>query len=185
MDPLLSPYLEGEMLTITLPKAAVERGKRYYQFALIGRLDFGKISIVRARIIVAEIRKPRGDWKLIPLGNGFFKLKLDSRDDYIRIWSQLWKVGDHCVCFTKWTPNFDPEKQKSSNMLFWVRFLMLPLQYWDYKLIIAMGKVLGTPIGVDKRTMEREYGYFINVLVDVDVSNPVPMSFNVREEGGK
>lgn len=62
---------------------------------------------------------------------------------------------------------------------------MKPQQYWDYELPRTMGKVFGTPIGIDKRNMERVYSYFVNVLVDIDVSKPVPLSFNVREEGGK
>lgn len=94
VEALHSPLMEGEMLTITLPKAAVERGKLFCQFSLIGRLDFGKVLIVRARTITAKIWKPTGEWKLILLGNGYFMLKLDSRDDYICIWSQYWRVGD-------------------------------------------------------------------------------------------
>lgn len=46
------PVLNREIPSITLPKAAVDRGKQYCLFALIGRLDFRKISIVRERKIV-------------------------------------------------------------------------------------------------------------------------------------
>lgn len=50
---------------------------------------------------------------------------------------------------------------------------------------MTLGKGLGTPIGVDQRTINREHGYFANVLVDIDLAKPVPDRINSKEEGGK
>ncbi|KAL5723537.1 hypothetical protein ACHQM5_006925 [Ranunculus cassubicifolius] len=90
---LPDPIMVGNVPTITLPKVVVERGRRYCEFALIGRLDFKKVSLNRVRVIAADVWKPTKEWKVIPLGKGFFMLRLESKDDYVRIWSQAWKVG--------------------------------------------------------------------------------------------
>lgn len=50
---------------------------------------------------------------------------------------------------------------------------------------MTLGKGLGNPIGVDQRTISREYGYFTNVLIDIDLAKPVPDRITVKEEGGK
>lgn len=184
VEALPSPVLVGDVPMVTLPKKAVERGKEYCRFSLIGRLDFRKISILRARTLAEQLWSPTGDWKLIPLGNGFFMLKLNSQDEFIKIWSQSWNFGNQVVRFSKWSDDFDPDKQRSSSAVLWVRFPKLKQQYWDYELLMVLGKGLGTPIGVDQRTINREYGYFANVLVDIDLSKPVPSMVKVREEGG-
>lgn len=185
VEALPSPVMNGDVPTVTLGREALERGRNFCRFSLIGRLDFGKMSIVRARALAAELWAPAGDWKLIPLGNGFFMLRLVSRDDFIRIWAQPWKFGNQTVRFIRWTPEFDTDKQKSANALTWVRFPKLKQQYWDYELLMTLGKGLGTPIGVDQRTIDREYGYFANVLVEIDLSKPIPEGINVKEEDGK
>lgn len=185
VDELPSPIFISDVPTVTLGKKALERGKLYCQFSLIGRLDFGKMSILRARSVAAQLWAPVGEWKMIPLGNGFFMLRLESKDDFIRIWPQTWRLGNQLIRFIRCTPDFGPDKHKSANALLWVRFPKLKQQYWDYELLMTLGKGLGTPIGVDQRTISREYGYFANVLVDIDLSKPVRDGINVKEEGGR
>lgn len=49
---------------------------------------------------------------------------------------------------------------------------------------MTLGKGLGTPIGLDQRMIDRKYGYFANVLVDIDLAKPVPDRIIVKEEAG-
>ncbi|KAL5730189.1 hypothetical protein ACHQM5_003041 [Ranunculus cassubicifolius] len=110
--------------------------------------------------------------------------RLHSREDFVRIWSQVWKIGEQVLHFTKWTQDFDTDKQRTTNALVWVQFPKLGQKYWDYEGLMMIGKGLGTPVGVDQRTIDRDYGYFANVLVDIDISKPVPSVVNVQEEDG-
>lgn len=128
VDSLPSPAMNGEVPTVCFPQKALEIGKDFCKFALIGRLDFMKISILRARTIAQQTWSPSGEWKMIPLGNGFFMLKLNSQYECIKIWSQAWKFDNQVVRFTKLTP----DSQKSSKFLLWVRFPKLKQQFWDY-----------------------------------------------------
>ncbi|KAL5717081.1 hypothetical protein ACHQM5_010154 [Ranunculus cassubicifolius] len=109
--------MSGEVPVITLPKAAVKRGRDYCQFSLIGRLDFKKISIVRLTNMARETWRPSGEWKVILLGRVYFMLRLHSQDDCVRIWSQPWKIGQQLLRFTKWLAEFDPDKERSKNTL--------------------------------------------------------------------
>lgn len=131
VESLPEPVMEGAMPTVFLKKKALNRGRKFCEFALIGRIDFGRVSVARVREFATKIWAPFGDWRLIPLGNGYFMLKLESKDDMVRIWSQVWRVENQIIGFNKWSPDFDPGKQRSTNMLLWVRFPFLQQQYWD------------------------------------------------------
>lgn len=114
---LLSPMWNGVMPTVTLVKKAIEEGREFHRFALIGRLDSSKISILGASSLAAETLKPTGDWKMIPLGYGFFMLQLVSSDDLVQIWSQNWKLCNQWVHFICWSLEFYRNKQKRANAL--------------------------------------------------------------------
>lgn len=42
---------------------------------------------------------------------------------------------------------------------------------------------MGKALGVDQRTTNREYEYFANVPVDIDLAKPVLVKITVEEEG--
>ncbi|KAF6135385.1 hypothetical protein GIB67_027259 [Kingdonia uniflora] len=79
--------------------------------------------------------------------------------------------------WNSWSPNFNLDNQKSSNALMWVRFQGLSLEYWDVQILISMGLALATPVQVDNATKNQAYqdfGLFARVLVDIDISQPIP-----------
>ncbi|KAF9602151.1 hypothetical protein IFM89_025318 [Coptis chinensis] len=182
---LPTPEMKVGMPSIKLPKRALHRRLQYCKFCLVGRLDFHKIKIDEVRRIATEKWKPRGDWKLIPLGKGFFMIRLVSEEDLRLIWGgEPWKFGDQTLRLTKWTPDFNPEAQSASNALIWEKFPKLSQQYWDYERLMAMGKALGAPVGVDRHTIDRDFGFFVSVLVEIDLSKPIPPQIWVEEEDG-
>ncbi|KAF9617739.1 hypothetical protein IFM89_038281 [Coptis chinensis] len=71
LDSLPVPEMKGNMPMIKLPKQALERGKLYRKYSLVGRLDFEKLNVEEVGRIALETWKPKGDWKIIPLGKGF------------------------------------------------------------------------------------------------------------------
>ncbi|KAL5725464.1 hypothetical protein ACHQM5_008605 [Ranunculus cassubicifolius] len=184
VDALPNPVMEGDSVTITLPREVVNRGIKFCEFALIGRLDFHRITLQRARILTTQYIKPQGDWAITPLGKGYFMFRLSNKEEFVRIWAQSWKFDNQNLRFTQWTPDFDPDKQRSSSTVLWVQFPKLKQQYWDYECLMRIGKGVGKPIGVDQRTIKREIGFYANVLIEIDLSKPVPKSVTVREEDG-
>lgn len=94
-------------------------------------------------------------------------------------------MGNQLIKFFKWTLEFGLNNQKTTNALLWVRFPKLGQHYWDYKLSMTLGKGLGTPVGVYQRIISREYGYFANMLVDIDLSKLVSVGIIVKEEERK
>ncbi|KAF9601521.1 hypothetical protein IFM89_020316 [Coptis chinensis] len=61
-----------------------------------------------------------------------------------------WRFGDQILHLSKWTLDFDPAIQCSSTAFAWIKFPKLGQQYWDYEILMSMGRALGSPVGVDK-----------------------------------
>ncbi|KAF6134864.1 hypothetical protein GIB67_002265 [Kingdonia uniflora] len=73
-----------------------------------------------------------------------------------------------------WNPFFLVDRHYNSNALIWCKFHRLPIEMWSKKIIMLLGKTLGTPIQLDHSTRNQDYGYHANVLVDIDLSKPIP-----------
>lgn len=84
------------------------------RFSLIGRLDFQKNSLEVAGKSLKSQWRLKGDYQLIPLGKGFFVIKLENAEDKTHVWSGFWEVETQSAKLRNWEPNFKPANQKSS-----------------------------------------------------------------------
>ncbi|KAF9611220.1 hypothetical protein IFM89_027770 [Coptis chinensis] len=50
---------------------------------------------------------------------------------------------------------------------------------------MSIARGLGNPVGVDKHTLSREYGYFAQVLVEIDLASPIPKKICEEEDADK
>ncbi|KAF5187815.1 hypothetical protein FRX31_022601 [Thalictrum thalictroides] len=74
-------------------------------------------------------------------------VRFSKEEDLMRIWTGgSWKFGDQLLKLIKWTPDFDPEVQRITKALAWVRFPKLGQQYWEYECIMSIAKAVGCPI---------------------------------------
>ncbi|XP_026399266.1 uncharacterized protein LOC113295131 [Papaver somniferum] len=96
--------------------------------------------------------KLTGDCLLIPLGKGFFTIKLSNEVDKNYINNSTWDVEDQVLKTRNWIPNFRPENQRTSHALIWVSL----------------------PVKVDDDTIKYANGYAAKVLVEIDPAKPVP-----------
>ncbi|KAF6175072.1 hypothetical protein GIB67_038985 [Kingdonia uniflora] len=128
------------------------------KISLIGRLDLQKVKFKAAQEYARTQWKLLGKCKLIPLGKGFFIIKLDNESDKIHIWGQgPWMVE---------------------------KILMrLPSELWSHKIVMSLGKTLGAPIHLDRSTINHDYGYHASVLVDIDLSTSIPNHVFIEAEG--
>ncbi|XP_026452880.1 uncharacterized protein LOC113353522 [Papaver somniferum] len=118
--------------------------------------------------------KLTGDCHLIPLGKGFFIIKLSNEVDQNYIRNYRWDVQDHVLRTRNWIPNFRPENQRTSHALVWVSLLGLSLEYWDEKTLFTICDAIGNPVKVDDTTLKYSSGYAAKVLVEVNLANPIP-----------
>ncbi|XP_026384338.1 uncharacterized protein LOC113279910 [Papaver somniferum] len=115
----------------------------------------------------------------------FFVIMLSNSDDNEKISASNWFINHRALKLIDWYPGFNSEKQKTSHAAVWVRFPGLPMKLWTEKSILSMGKILGTRIVVDQRTLSLEYGHFASVLVDIDFAKHIPKCIALTAGGRK
>ncbi|XP_026411040.1 uncharacterized protein LOC113306302 [Papaver somniferum] len=160
--------------SIELPDDLFEESLNPWRFSLIGRLNLRQIKFIDATIILCQQWKLVGNCKLIPLGRGFFTIKMDNEVDRQYIKESKWEVLNQVLQIKKWISNFRPESQKTSKAMVWVRLSGLGLEFWSEKILFKICKEIGTPIKLDEATTKCEVGYYANVLVEIDFANTVP-----------
>ncbi|KAL6179500.1 hypothetical protein ACLB2K_051015 [Fragaria x ananassa] len=85
----------------------------------------------------------------------------------------------------QWTPNFSPASQKNTNAQVWVNLWDLGLEFWEPHTLFEIAHGIGVPVKIDQNTLERKFGLFARVLVDIDLSYDPPRELVVRRNNGE
>ncbi|XP_026433633.1 uncharacterized protein LOC113331062 [Papaver somniferum] len=170
--------------SIELPDDFLDECLDLWKFSLIRRLDLQKIKFIDAYVILRQQWKLKGDCKLIPLGRGFFTIKLDNEFDRQTIKAGQWEVSDQVLQVRKWVSNFRPSDIRTSKAQVWVRFPGLGLELWKEKILFTICKEIGTSIKIDNATAQCEVGYYVNVLIEVDFAQQIPNKIWINTKYG-
>ncbi|XP_026436644.1 uncharacterized protein LOC113334653 [Papaver somniferum] len=145
-----------------------------WKLSLIGRLDFLRIKFVDVVTSLKNQWKLTGKCKMIPLGKGFFTIKLENMEDRNTIKAGKWEVLDQVLRIRNLMPNFRPENQRTSLAMVWVHYPGLSLEYWDEKTLFTISSAIGTPVKVDEVILNYENGLYARVLVEIDLEKKIP-----------
>ncbi|XP_026430546.1 uncharacterized protein LOC113327584 [Papaver somniferum] len=185
---LPNPTTRDGKPAVVIPQDYYEEGCQIWRFSLIGRLDLKGVKLIDVKKNLEQ------QWGLgeagvqfIPMNRGFFIIKLLTQDDKDKVFKDgnknPWIVNDQPLRLIEWYPGFDADKQCTSHSTVWVKFPSLPVEMWVEKTLLALGKSLGTPIVVDKRTLNHEYGHYASVLIDIDFAKHDTDSVYVEVDG--
>ncbi|XP_026410530.1 uncharacterized protein LOC113305739 [Papaver somniferum] len=97
----------------------IDESLNEWKFSLIGILDFVKLKFETAVTSLKNQWKLTGAVQLIPIGKGFFIIKLDNEIDMNYIWKGYWMVDSQTLKLREWEPNFNPVNQKSTTAFVW------------------------------------------------------------------
>lgn len=100
---------------------------------------------------------------MIDLGYDFFVIFWAEDDlDHV-LEGGPWFVGGCYLAVQRWKPDFHPAFARISTMAVWVRFVDLPLEYYDKEALMALAVRVGKPIRVDSITLAQSRGRFASV----------------------
>ncbi|XP_026459716.1 uncharacterized protein LOC113360422 [Papaver somniferum] len=167
-----------------IPYDLIDESLDEWRYSLIGRLDLVKLKFDSVVEILKKQRKLKGTIQCIPLGKGFFIIKLDNDEDKHYIWEGYWPVEDQTLRIRAWEPNFNPANQKSTTTFVWVQFPGLSIKYWKESILIHIGRSIGKPVRVDETTLKREAGYYARVLVEIDLTKFITSKVQVDTKYG-
>lgn len=171
-----APANEGDFCSVTIPEEVYKRRLEIFKDSFLGRVSFEnqRISLKALKDKLQDLWDIRENWRLTPLGRGFFNVFIANPVDRQRVFrKKTWGLKSGSFRLSNWCPDFNPYRLSSSKAHVWIRFYELPFEYWDSMVIWALASSLGAPIRIDENTLNGEYGQFARVLVEVDFKNEV------------
>ena len=75
---------------------------------------------------------------------------------------------------------FNSDEEIPSWVPMWVHFSRLPLEFWRDDILHSISLLLGKPVGATTQTQYRKVISYSRICVEVDLTNPLPDSMEVR-----
>eukprot|EP00253_Pinus_taeda_P034064 PITA_34064 len=108
---------------------------------------------------------------------GFFIVIFLEEEEREKILNEgPWFWGSAGLFVTPWFPEFDANTTVVSRMPVWVRLHNLPLHFWHFKTLSAIGNTLGRMLKIDTDRHLKGIFTFARICVEVDLSQGLPES---------
>jgi hypothetical protein len=184
--------VKGDNLAIPIPEKEYTAGIKACKHNLQGRIIWPKgatpLTVAALKNKLAPIWKDLSKWGVSSLGKGFYEFCFSSLEDVRRVRSVAsWALNPGSLKLFARTKDFIPRVQHNLSAQVWVRFYGLSQEYWCPNILFAIASSIGTLICIDaitaKPMMERTFGQFVRVLVDMDLSQTLRDKVLVERKG--
>ncbi|XP_075099420.1 uncharacterized protein LOC142176203 [Nicotiana tabacum] len=85
----------------------------------------------------------------------------------------------------QWDPEFQMHKESTQIAPMWVMFSNLPIQFWAPGNLGRIASCLRNPICADKLTAQGQRIAYARILIEMDISQPLPDSLSLELPDGK
>lgn len=187
--PTLEPVRKGTFLSVKLNDDFYsEKIANCSSSSFIGRLILPKGSSPWKFHDLREMLKKiwhTEAWSMLSIGLGYMVFQFYSkqtRDSFFC--SSLWKLSTGNLYLQPWVPNFVPGKTASTRVRVWVRLYGLLYEHHHRSVIMALAAALRTPIRIDTPSLDRCFGNYVKVLVEVDLSQALESKIQLETPVG-
>ncbi|CAN1751189.1 hypothetical protein LINPERHAP1_LOCUS4255 [Linum perenne] len=116
---------------------------------------------------------PVGEHDIIPqVKDGLRSLSLskDFKAKLCKPWANTLVVS---LIVHQWSPDFRVSDSLPAKMVVWVRFPLMPVQYYHAQILTSLGNLIGRTIKIDFNTQHAERGKFARLAVEIDLNEPL------------
>ncbi|XP_058783917.1 uncharacterized protein LOC131658665 [Vicia villosa] len=172
------PCVKGDRISIMIPEDEYLLGLESCKHNLHGRILWPKgstpFTVQQLKTKLLSLWSSLQKWGVTSLGKGFFEFSFSSLEDVRRVRaSPAWNLNPGILKLFPWTKDFVPSNMNQSSAQVWVRIHGLAQEYWRPKILFTIASSIGTPICIDsssnKPLLDRPFGHFVRVLVDIDL----------------
>lgn len=176
--PKFMPVRSGNIVSVSLDDNFLQsRVDTCSRFACIGRLMMPKGSVPwkyhdlkQALHALWKIT----DCRMLAIGHGFYIFQFATEEQRNEILdSSSFKLNLGTLYMQPWVPNFDPGKAATTLAKVWIRLFGLGYEYLHRSIILSLAAAFGRPIRIDTNSLDRCFGTYVKVLVEVDFSKPI------------
>ena len=117
---------------------------------------------------------------------GYFVVKFQNIEDRNEIlYSGPHMLNNRPMIIKAWSPDFNFHDEMLRIIPLWVRLPNLPLSYWSMDSLSRIGSMVGVPLYADECTTHQKRISFARLLIEVDVTKPLPQNVMIVEESGR
>ncbi|KAK6788794.1 hypothetical protein RDI58_012592 [Solanum bulbocastanum] len=117
---------------------------------------------------------------------GYYVVKFQSEPDLKEIlFAGPYSINNKSMILKQWTPKLDFKSEFLTEIPLWVTFPKLPLNCWGCESLSRIASAIGIPIFVDECTTKQTRISYARMLIEVDVTKPIPTDITVMDACGQ
>lgn len=94
-------------------------------------------------------------------------------------------INNKPIILKPWTPEFNLEKEFPTAIPLWVKFSNLPMSCWSKDSLSRITSAVDKPVYADECTANQIRISFARILIEVNITNPLPTEIIIMERNGK
>ncbi|XP_075080183.1 uncharacterized protein LOC142165721 [Nicotiana tabacum] len=118
--------------------------------------------------------------------DGYFVVKFVTMEDKdVVLYSGPYTMNSKPVVVKMWNVAFDFSNEVLKTIPLWIQLPKVPLNCWEYDSLSRIGSTLGVHIYADACTTKVERISYARILVEMDVTRPLPRQIMVEDPNGR
>ncbi|XP_016480566.1 uncharacterized protein LOC107801708 [Nicotiana tabacum] len=170
------PNEGNEKFSISVPITLEDKQRIYYlwKYSLIIKLHGKRILHQILKQKIQELWKINENFPLIDLGNDYFIVKLQKKENMnVILQKGPWFIYGFFLSIQRWQPNFVAMNAKQNYSAVWIRLPQLPTEFYDGQILQKIGGAIGKLLKVDACTSSPLRGRYARLCIELPMEEPV------------
>ncbi|XP_075106819.1 uncharacterized protein LOC142179834 [Nicotiana tabacum] len=117
---------------------------------------------------------------------GYYIIKFQLIADLNEVqYAGPYSINNKPMILKQWCPEFDFNVEFLTELPLWVKFRSLPISCWSPDSLSRITSAIGVPKYADKCTSKQTRISFARMLIEVNVTKPLPDEVTVMDPSGK
>ncbi|XP_070010090.1 uncharacterized protein LOC142164212 [Nicotiana tabacum] len=117
---------------------------------------------------------------------GYFIIKFQSIDDMQKILcTGPYTINNRPIILKPWTADFDFDKEFPTDIPIWIKLPKLLMNCWGINSLSRIASATGIPMYVGECTAKQIRVSYARMLVEVNVTKPLPDQVEVNDPSGR
>ncbi|XP_060201116.1 uncharacterized protein LOC132629783 [Lycium barbarum] len=117
---------------------------------------------------------------------GYFIVKFQTIEKMREIlYAGPYTINYRPLILKPWTPDFNFSEEFPTEIPLWVKLPQLPMNCWGSNSLSRISSSIGTPIYADECTAKQTRVSFARMLIEINITKPLPDEIKVLDPNGK
>ncbi|XP_016451197.1 uncharacterized protein LOC107775908 [Nicotiana tabacum] len=179
------PVMKDVIKIVKLNPQEIAEQNQKWSRALIGNVIVGNPTFKEMLKFIYRVWNYVSTPQVFLHNNGYFIFKFNNEEDKEAILKQgPYTFNYRPFILKQWDPEFQMNKEPTQLIPIWVMFPNLLIQFWAPGNLERITSCIGKPICIDKLTAQEQRIAYARILIEIDISQPLPESISLELPDG-